>query len=49
MKVAMPDDQYMEDPKLPEKTCAAGLAETRTPVITVAMLEPVVVCWGWLV
>jgi hypothetical protein len=49
LKVAMPDDQYMDDPKLPEKAWAPGLARTWTPVMTVAMLVPVVVCWGWLV
>ncbi len=48
LKVAMPEAQYMADPKLPVKLCAPGVARTRTPVITVAILVPVVVSWGWV-
>ena len=48
LNVAMPDAQYMADPKLPAKLCAPGVARTWTPVTTVAMLVPVVVCWGWV-
>ena len=46
--MAIPDAQYMADPKLPEKLTAPGVARTRTPVMTVAMLVPVVTCWGWV-
>ena len=49
LKVAIPDAQYMVDPKLPAKVCAPGEARTWYPVTTVAMLVPVVVCWGWAV
>ena len=48
LNMAMPDDQYMADPKLPEKLCGPGLARTWSPVMTVAMLVPVVTCWAWV-
>ena len=44
----MPDAQYIADPKLPAKLWGPGVARTWTPVITLAMLVPVVVCWGWV-
>src|ERR1700686_321288 len=47
LNMARADDQYMGDPKVPEKLCGPELARTWTPVMTVAMLVPVVTCWAW--
>ena len=48
LNVAMPEAQYMAVPKLPEKFSGPGVAMTRTPVMTVAMLVAVETCWGWV-